>query len=299
MENSAVLGSRYSGLEKRRQRSLVFFIIPLMIFLLFLVFVPIAYLLNLSFRGWVLTRPGSNQFVGFENYRRMLNDTRFWNSVRVALTLGFISVFFQMIFGFTLAYFINKLKKFKNLLRSLFILPMILPDVVIGIVWKILFTPDLGGINYYLRLLGLQEPNWLGEPGPAFVALITATTWQWFPFVLLTLSASLESLPADPFEAAKIDGVSKLQELRYLTLPMMRNSISVVLVLRVIFSLKYFGVIYTMTGGGPGIATEPMNYYAYNTSFQYNQAGYGAALGVTIFLIIMFLSIIIKRFNRE
>ena len=283
------------SLGRRRDLSYMWFLLPVILFLGMAVVIPIIFLFVLSFRGWILIEPGSNVFVGLSNYSRMLRDGRFWNAVRVALLLGGISVFFQMLIGFSLAYMLNRLKQYQTLVRSLFVLPMVLPDVIIGVMWKVLFTPKLGGVNYYLGLIGLEGPDWFGNPINALITIIVAATWQWFPFVMLTLSAALESLPTEPFEAARIDGASAWQELIHITLPLLKPAIMVVLLLRVIFILKYFGLIYTMTGGGPGSSTEPMNFYAYTTTFQYAQVSYGASLGVTIFLIILVLTFFIKK----
>jgi ABC-type sugar transport system permease subunit len=283
---------------KKQRIAYIWFLLPLLFCMFILVIVPISLLFVISFRGWVLIQPGSNVFVGFENYVRMLGDSRFWNSVRVALLLGGGSVYFQMLIGFCLALLLQKARKYQTAIRSLFVLPMVLPDVVIGVIWKILFTPDLGGVNYYLGLLGIEGPDWFGGSTTALITLIIAATWQWVPFVMLTLSAALQSLPEEPFEAARIDGASSWQELIHITIPMLKPAIIVVLLLRVIFSLKYFGLIYTMTGGGPASATEPMNFYAFVTAFNYAQVGYGAGLGVMIFGIILVLTFLVKRLER-
>ena len=248
----------------------------------------------MSFCKWSISEP-TLSFGGLANYVKLFFDTRFWDSVKIAMYLGFGSTLFQMFIGLGVALFLANFKKFSSLLISLLLIPMIMPQVAVGLTWKILFTPNLGGVNYYLGLFGLPQPDWLGKFPSALYSLIIAATWQWTPFVIIALFAALQALPTEIFEQAKVDGASGFQRFVYITLPLLKPAILTVLTLRIIFGMKYFGLVYTLTGGGPSRMTEPMNFYGFIAAFQYGKFSYAAAIGVAIFSIILGITIGLRK----
>lgn len=272
---------------------------PSVILLTLITIAPILYLIGTSFTSWDLSRPGSLVFTGLDNYVRIFTrDNRFWHSVVVQLKLTALTVPAQIITGLALAIFLKEQIKQGWLIevsRSVFILPMVIPPIVAALIWKILFTPPVSILNYIVTRLGLAELDWLGDPNLALVAIALATIWEFFPFCFLLLYAGLISMPHEPQEAAMVDGASRWQLLRYVTLPMLGPTLSIVVLFRIVDSIRSFPLIFVMTQGGPGFATEPTNYYAYTMAFPFTYVGYSSAMIVVVFIFTMGLTGLILR----
>jgi multiple sugar transport system permease protein len=182
--------------------------------------------------------------------------------------------------------------------RSALLLPMVMPPIVVGIMWRIMFHPTLGIINYFLRPLGLDR-GWLAEPGLALWALIGVDVWQWTPFLLLMFLAGYAAIPQEYYEAAQVDGANRWHRFRYVTFPLLRALIVVGILFRAVDGMKVFPTIHIMTEGGPGNATEVMNYYTFKVAFAYTNIGYSSALSFTMFLIAIAISIVLIRSARR
>jgi len=252
---------------------------------------PLLYLVVTSFTPLDLTNPASRRWAGLTNYRQLAADARFWNSVWVQAQLSFWTVSLQMIIGFAIALLLNGRLRFLELVRAAFIIPMVLPPVVVALIWKILFTPDISILDWTLGLLGLPQPAWLADPKLALWAVIVADVWEWFPFVMLMLLAALQMLPSEPLEAARLDGASRWQVFRYITVPLLKPVLVVATLFRLIDSVKAFPHIFIMTGGGPGTATEVTNFYAYLQGFSYTYVGYSSAIIVVMLLATFVMSL--------
>ncbi len=270
-----------TGREKGTQ---IVMVAPLVAALLFLTVIPLAFAILVSFTDLRLNRLARWDWIGFEHYVRLATDARWWSTVMNGLIYIVVPTILQMFLGLSLALLLHSAIRSLKAIRSLFILPMVLPPVVVGVLWKAFLIPDLGGLDYFMSLLGLSTPGFLETANGAMGALILTLTWEWTPYVMLLLLAGLESLPQDVFEAAHIDGASSWQVLRHVTIPMLIPTILVVLLFRIIESTKVFPVIFTITGGGPGNATENMDFYAYLTGFRYFDLGYSATMLVVILL---------------
>jgi len=270
-----------TGREKGTQ---VVMVAPLVAALLFLTILPLAFAILVSFTDLRLNRLARWDWIGFEHYVRLATDARWWTTVLNGLIYIVVPTVLQMFLGLSLALLLHSAIRSLKAVRSLFILPMVLPPVVVGVLWKAFLIPDLGGLDYFMSLLGLRTPGFLETANGAMGALILTLTWEWTPYVMLLLLAGLESLPQDVFEAAHIDGASSWQVLSHVTIPMLMPTILVVLLFRIIESTKVFPVIFTITGGGPGNATENMDFYAYLTGFRYFDLGYSATMLVVILL---------------
>jgi multiple sugar transport system permease protein len=257
---------------------------------------PLIYLVVTSFTPLSLTRPDSFWFAGLLNYEQLLDDHRFWNSIWVQVRLSFWTVLLQLVIGLALALLLNRQIRFLEVIRSTFLIPMVLPPVVVALIWKILFTPDVSILNWTLGLLNLPQPAWLADPTLALWAIIITDVWEWFPFVMLMLLAALQMLPEEPLEAAKIDGASKWQVFFYIMLPLLRPALLVAGLFRLIDSVKAFPHIFIMTGGGPGVATEATNYYAYLQGFSYTYIGFSSAIIVVMLLATLLMSIMVLKF---
>lgn len=258
---------------------------PLVAALLLLTVAPLVFAVGVSFTDLRLNRLARWNWAGLDQYLRLLGDERWWTSVGHGLVYIVVPTALQMLLGLVLALLLHAGIRAMEAVRALFILPMVLPPVVVGVLWKAFLLPDLGGLDYFLSLVGLRSPGFLESGEGAMAALIVTLTWEWTPFVMLLLLAGLESLPQDVFDAAHIDGARTWQILRWITLPMLMPTILVVLLFRIIESTKVFPVIFTITGGGPGNATENMDFYAYLTGFRYFDLAYSAALLVAILLL--------------
>ena len=261
---------------------------------------PLVYLVVTSFTPLDFTNPGSLRWAGVTNYRQLAGDGRFWNSVWIQTQLSFWTVSLQMIVGFAIAVLLNGRMRFLELVRATFIVPMVLPPVVVALIWKILFTPDISILDWTLGMLHLPQPAWLADPGLALWAVIIADVWEWFPFVMLTLLAAMQMLPSEPLEAARLDGASRAQVLRYVTIPLLKPAIIVAVLFRLIDSVKAFPHIFIMTGGGPGTATEVTNFYAYLQGFSYTYVGYSSAIIVVLLLATLIMSLgVLTAAGRE
>lgn len=269
----------------RDRLSQVAMVAPLVAALLLLTLVPLAFAIGVSFTDLKLNRLTRWNWAGIDQYLRLVEDPRWWAAVGHSLVYIVVPTMLQMLFGLVLALLLHAAIDRLRWTRSLFILPMVLPPVVVGVLWKAFLLPDFGGLDYFMSLVGLKAPAFLETAEGAMGALILTLTWEWTPFVVLLLLAGLESLPQDVFDAAHVDGASATQNLRYVTLPMLMPTILVVLLFRIIESTKVFPVIFTITGGGPGNATENMDFYAYLVGFRYFDLAYSAALLVAILLV--------------
>jgi multiple sugar transport system permease protein len=178
-------------------------------------------------------------------------------------------------------------------------LPMVSTPVAVALIWVIMFNPSLGILNYFLTSLGLKPLLWLGHPRTVLPSLILMDTWKWTPFMVLIIHAGLQSLPLTPFEAARIDGASRWQVLRYITLPLLRSTIAVALMFRTMDSLKTFDTIYVMTEGGPNNASEILNIYTFQTGFKYFHIGYASALAVILIVFVFAVNLLLVRFRER
>jgi multiple sugar transport system permease protein len=265
------------------------YIIPLVVVLFILTVGPTLFMFFLSFRSWVITLPDTNTFAGLENFYRMAQDPRFWNSVKVSIYLAGTPIVIQLILGMALALALHTNLKGFGMCKVLYVSPMIIPPVVVGLIWKIMFIPDVGSFNYFLELIGIEGPDWLNRTDTAVWAIIIAAAWEWTPFVTVTILAGLESLPPEPFEAARIDGASGIKTFWFITLPMLLPILAVVILFRIIESLGVLPLIFMMTDGGPATATETINYYAFKM-FNHYEISYSSSIIVVIFFTILALS---------
>lgn len=256
---------------------------------------PLLYLLATSLTPLDLTKPRSFRFSGLVNYRDLIADDRFWNSVMVQFRLSTATVVAQLLLGLGLALLLNRPLPFRELIRTGFIVPMVLPAIVVAIIWKILFTPLLTPLNLLTVPLGVQQPSWLTDPTFALWTIVVADVWQWTPFTTLILLAALQMMPQEPFEAARVDGASAWQRFRWIVLPLLKPALVVAGLFRLIDSFKAFPLIFVMTGGGPGVSTEPTNYYSYSQAFTHTFIGYSSAMIIVMLAATVALSAAVIR----
>ena len=186
----------------------------------------------------------------------------------------------ELVLGFVLALVLSRRLRGMGLVRTLLIIPMAMTPVVVGLTWRLLYTPPFGLVNYSASLVGVDLPPMLTDPVLAFVAVVIVDVWQWTPFMMLLMLAGLQSLPGEPFEAAAVDGAGPLQSLRFLTIPMLRGIILVALIFRGVDAFDTFDTIYVLTRGGPGTATQTMTMFDFFQAFRWFHFGYAAAVAV-------------------
>jgi multiple sugar transport system permease protein len=280
-----------------RQRTRFFWILlsPALAVLAVVTIAPFLFLFSTSLTPLNLARPATwwDFSAPLANFVELLDDHRFLGSLGVQLRLSVFTVAFQLLLGLAAALLLNSRLRFLEAMRALFIIPMVLPPIVVAIIWKVLFTPDISVLNWALGLLGLPQPAWLAHPRLALPAIIIADIWEWFPFTLLMLLAALQMIPAEPLEAARIDGAGAWQVFRHVVLPLLRPAIVVTVLFRLIESVKAFPLIFVMTGGGPGTVTEATNYYAFLQGFNYSLIGYSAAISVVVLASVLAISYLI------
>jgi multiple sugar transport system permease protein len=257
---------------------------------------PLVYLVYNSAFTINLTMPFLDGFAGLDNYARMLADARFWHALGLTAIYTVVTVAFQVVIGLGLALLVLQTPRGQWIFRIVAILPIVLAPVVVGLIWRsLMLTPETGMVDLAAIALGFGSFNWLGSPGMALVSVTAVHTWQWTPFAFLVFLASLASVPPDVYEAARIDRANALKRFVYITLPLIRPAIVIVVILRTIIALSAFAAILALTGGGPGTATEILNLYAYRTAFIELSFGYGSALAVTLMIITLVVSAILFR----
>jgi len=258
---------------------------------------PFVFLVVISFTQFDLAR--RETWTDFSRplagYSQVLRDDRFANSLLVQAKLSVATVTLQLGLGLVGALLLNARTRFITLLRISFLMPMVLPPIVGAIIWKVLLAPEISPINWLLGLLHLPQPAWLAEPRLALAAIIIADVWQWFPFALLSVLAALQMIPLELYEAARVDGASSPRIFKSIVLPFIRPTLMVVALFRIIDSVKAFPLIYVLTEGGPGIATEATNYYAYLQGFSFGFIGYSSTMAFIMLAITFVLSLVIVR----
>jgi multiple sugar transport system permease protein len=258
-----------------------------------LFFYPFVRLVWLSFHEWMLSTRRPPSFVGFANYAQALfQDTHFWKAIWLTFYFAFGSVAGQFLLGFALALLLNREFRGESFFRTFMLLPVIATPVAMSMVWSMLMNPLMGHLNYYLSFIGLGPYEWAASSEMVMPALIMVEIWHWTPMTMLVLLAGLKSLPKDPFEAAVIDGASKLQVFFKITLPLMQPHIFLVLMLRLVHGLKVFDKIFVISaGGGPNRAAETLNIMIFHEAFRALNYGYASALGMIMLGLILLVTV--------
>ena len=279
----------------------VFFVAPTVFTLLCIVIFPLIFSLSLSLHDWNIFRQEGWQWRGLGNYADILFlDPYFRQSLKVTVFFLLGTVPLQFILGLAVALILYRItRKIIGFLRTTLIVPAIMTPIVVGIIWRLMYNPDLGMLNYLLSLIGLPPVNWTGMPMSALPSVMMADIWEWTPFMALILLAGLQALPREPYEAAVVDGASNWQTFRYITLPLLSPVMLVAILIRLMDSFKTFDLIFVLTQGGPGMSTETMNYYTYRYGFKFFHMGYASALSWLLVIIVTVISIILVRTIRS
>ncbi|MBE9250873.1 sugar ABC transporter permease [Dolichospermum sp. LEGE 00240] len=290
-------------IRSQEQRTAWILLLPAMLLLLFVFGYPIVRAFWLSFFTQNLGTKLQPVFCGFSNYLRMVGDGRFWESLRTTTVFTLSTVLLELLLGLGIALVLNKQFFGRGGVRTIAILPWALPTALIGIAWAWIFNDQFGVVNDILLRLGLIQTgiNWLGEPTLAMIAVIVADVWKTTPFISILLLAGLQSISPDLYEAHLMDGATPWQSFYQITLPLLSPQILIATLFRFAQSFGVFDLISVMTGGGPGGATEVVSLYIYSTVMRYLDFGYGAALVVVTFLLLItavaIASLLLKKFS--
>lgn len=274
------------------------FPLPAGLFVVAMIVFPIAYTFYVSLTNWSMTSGGPISFVGLDNYMEMLREPRFLMAIMRTFYFTALAVFIETVLGVAIALILNREFAGKSLAKLILLLPMVATPVAIGLAWTLFYEPTVGLGNYVLRLLGLPASRWLASNLAVIPSLVIVDVWEWTPMIALIVLAGLAALPTDPLEAVKVDGATPWQVLRYITLPLLSPTIWVAVVLRGIDALKTFDIIYVMTTGGPGFASETLNIFAYSLSFGYFKFGAASSVLVVLFALVLGCSIVVLRLRR-
>lgn len=263
-------------------------LMPMGLILLAIMIFPLGYSLAISLQDYELSRIGQERFIGLDNYIRLFSNSSFWTAMGNTITFVVLAVGLELVLGFFLALLLhNKATFMRGFFRSTLLTPMFITPIAVGLMFRFLLNSQLGVIPTALEAIGLRV-NWFG-PDLALFSIVLIDVWQWTPFMLLLLLAGLESLPEDPFEAARVDGAVGWAMVRHITIPLMRPIILAAVIIRMLDAFKVYEYIYAITRGGPGEATESMQYFIYRTGFIYFRAGEAAAMSFTLIIVITLL----------
>ena len=285
------------------------FLLPAITILLLGLMVPLYNSVVLSFYDWNFGQPWSaKNYLGFSNFQRLLTDPAVWRAVRTTFVFGFWVVLLEMTIGVSLALLLEKPVRGASFFRTIFVLPLMIAPIVVGLIWRYLLDARNGVINYYLEAIGNAVPwlqnvgfvrqVWLADPDLAMFSIVISDVWQWTPFIFMIVLAGLQGLNSSIIEASHIDGASWLQMTWFVKLPMMRNILLIALLMRIIDVFRALEVIYIMTNGGPGSATKVLSLLLFQTAFTSQDLGYAATIAVLLSVILIVFSVLLMLYNN-
>jgi multiple sugar transport system permease protein len=286
------------NLEKGIKRSAILMVLPLVLFFLILTIFPFLYMVYMSFHHYNLLEWKPPQFIGLENYFNLFKDKGVISSIDFTLLLILIALPIEILLGTFIAIFIQNIIG-ERFIRSVLLIPMMIPAVVAGVMWKMLFNVEYGPINYFLSFFNIEKIPWLGSSIYSKIAVIIMDIWQWTPFIFLVLYAGIQTIPQDLIEAGKVDGANRWQILSHIEFPMLKPLFWIIIILRLVDILKLFDIVYMTTFGGPGYATHSISFYIYKVSVSFGwDIGYGSSLSVVLLIAITILTTILIKTMR-
>lgn len=286
---------------KSEKRFYTLIAIPGVLYLCTLVIFPIISTIIYSLQKYDFINPSKKiVWLYFANYLKIFHDPSFWIAAKNTLIFVLSGIFFEFIFGLIIALLLNKLFTKNNFVTSLILMPSIMAPIAVGLIFRFMFNSEFGIYSYILNKIGLfNGVSLLGSKATALGTVIVADIWEWTPFVAIILLAGLIALPAEPFEAARIDGANSFGVLTKITLPLLKPVIRIALLLRVVDIIKEFDKLFVMTYGGPGNASEILNFTAYRINYINFDMGLGSAYVVIIMIIIILISMGLFRVLRS
>lgn len=286
----------------RRSASPLPFLLPALLVTAAVILYPALQTVWLALHHFVLFDPDGQRFVGLDNFARIVGDELFWVSLGHSTVWVVATVAMQFALGLITALLLNQTFAGRSVARALVVIPWALPSVIIGLMWTWMYDLNLGVFNDGLLRLGLIDAPvaWLAQPSTALGAVILALVWQGFPFFAVMILAGLQTIPAEHYEAAEVDGATRWQMFRFVTMPALREVIATALLLRIIWVANSLDVILVMTGGGPGYATHTLPLYAFLKAYSAMDFGYASALSLVLtFLLLLAVALYVRRAARQ
>ncbi len=275
------------------------FLAPAGIVMVVALLYPVGYMIYASFLDWAPNqRIGESTYVGFRNYQNLFADATFRESMWVTIKFAAIVVSVEMVLGVGLALLLDRNIRGMSLLRTIFILPMMIAPIVVGLMWRYMYAPTIGTFNRILTGLGFDAVPWLSDGSWAFTSIVIADVWQWTPFIFILSLAALQSLPSSAMEAARIDGANGWQTVIHIKLPLMVPVLIVTALLRVIDAFKVLEVILVLTNGGPGVSTEIIALRIMRTAFEFRELGVAAAMSNLLLILLLILTLGMFLYNK-
>jgi len=276
----------------REKSSPLLFLLPSLLIMAFILLVPILMGLRLSFFEWLLRNVSQKPiFIGLRNYIELIKSENFRTSVTVTIRFVLSVVIIEIVVGLVLALLLESGLKGLRFFRTLFVLPIMVAPVVVGVMWRFMYNPSYGKFNYFITSLGFEPVGWLSNPDIALTSVIIADVWQWTPFVFLLALAALQGVPKDLSDAAVVDGANYMQKLLRVKLPYIASILGVTAILRLIDAFRSLVVIFNLTYGGPGVSTEVMSLHLYKSAFVSQRLGLASAIAVLLLMLIVMLSL--------
>lgn len=285
-----------------RQGAYVWFIVPALFAVCAVIVFPWIFTLWMSLNDWQIGM--KNSFVGLENFAKLAGDARFLSTIPRTLYFTVLAVILPVVLGVFAAQVFHQRFPLRGLWRGIYVAPMMATPVAIALVFTMMFHPQLGVLNYLLSLIGIPKQLWVYSADTVIPTLALVEVWQWTPLVMLIVLGGLAALPTEPYESALIDGASQWDMFRYITFPLILPFLMVAVILRTIDALKAFDIIYVITQGGPGTASETINLFLYLQAFAFFRIGHASAVVIVFFVIILALALILLyarerlRWNR-
>jgi len=272
-----------------RQRVYLWFIVPAILVIFAVIIFPWIFTLWMSLNDWQIGM--SNSFIGLENFAKLSGDARFLSTIPRTLYFTVLAVILPVILGVFAAEVFHQRFPLRGLLRGVYIMPMMATPVAIALVFTMMFHPQLGVLNFLLSLFGIPKQLWVYSADTVIPTLALVEVWQWTPLVMLIVLGGLAALPTEPYESAVIDGASQWQMFRYITFPLILPFLMIAVIIRTIDALKSFDIIYVISQGGPGTASETINIFLYLQAFAFLRIGHASAVVIVFFLIILALAL--------
>lgn len=285
------------GRRSQWPTALLFLSPTLVVFTVFILF-PILFSFYLSFHEWNMFSD-EQTFVGLENYTRMFGDPEFWMVFKQTAIYTVATVPLNMALALAVAFFLNEQIKGRKLLRAMFFTPVIISSVAAAVIWRWVFDPNLGLLNYLFEALGLPPINWVNNATAAMVALITVGVWKTFGINMILFAAGLAGIPEHYYEAARIDGADGWQRFWKITMPLLAPTTLFIMVLSIIGSFQVFDLVYVLTYGGPLGSTKVLVFYLYEHAFKFFNMGYASAVAYVLFAILFVLTMLQIRYFRD
>jgi multiple sugar transport system permease protein len=280
------------GRGERQERSALWFLTPFIVLYLLFIIGPALFGLLMSFFNTSLVKPGLSSFAGLGNYAEALSNSDFWSSLWHTIWFTILTTPPLIVLGFVFALLADRVARGRWFFRLAFFAPFVLPSAVMALIWTWLYTPELGLFQNALAKIGIAAPDWLGDPVWAMPSLALSTLWWTLGFNFVLYLAGLQDIPRELYEAAALDGAGPWQQIRRITIPLLARTTTLVAVLQVIASLKVFDQMYIMTQGGPNFRTRSILMYIYDETFTNFRVGYGAAVSMLFFLVVLAVSVI-------